>query len=83
MEFCKAFNAQTAELGDTVIPVIVTVYEDRSFSFIIKTPPTTNLIKKELNITKGSSTPGKETVWQVNKGSIKKIAAVKLPVFKY
>jgi len=79
MEFCKAFNAQTAELGDTVIPVIVTVYEDRSFSFIIKTPPTTNLIKKELNITKGSSTPGKETVGKLTRDQLKKIAAVKLP----
>jgi large subunit ribosomal protein L11 len=79
MEFCKAFNAQTQSLGDTVIPVIVTVYEDRSFTFITKTPPTTDLIKKELNLAKGSSTPSKETVGRLTKEQLEKIAVIKLP----
>jgi large subunit ribosomal protein L11 len=79
MEFCKAFNAATQTLGDIVIPVIITVYEDRSFTFITKTPPTTDLIKKELNINKGSATPGKEVVGKLSKEQLKKIATIKLP----
>lgn len=79
MEFCKAFNAATQSMGDMVIPVIITVYEDRSFTFITKTPPTTDLIKKELNITKGSATPGKEAVGKLTMEQLKKIATVKLP----
>jgi large subunit ribosomal protein L11 len=79
MEFCKACNAATQSMGDMVIPVIITVYEDRSFTFITKTPPTTDLIKKELNITKGSATPGKEAVGKLTMEQLKKIATVKLP----
>lgn len=79
MEFCKAFNAATQSMGDMVIPVVITVYEDRSFTFITKTPPTTDLIKKELNIAKGSATPGKEVVGKLTKDQLKKIAIVKLP----
>lgn len=79
MEFCKAFNAATQSLGDMVIPVIITVYEDRSFTFITKTPPVTNLIKKELNIASGSSTPNKTKVGKLSKAQLIKIAEMKMP----
>lgn len=79
MEFCKAFNAATQTMGDAIIPVIITVYEDRSFTFITKTPPVTELIKKELDITKGSSSPKTEKVGKLNKSQLNKIATIKLP----
>ncbi len=79
MEFCKAFNAATQDKGDMIIPVIITVYEDRSFSFITKTPPVSNLIKKELNLKSGSSMPHKEKVGKLTKEQLKKIAEIKLP----
>ena len=79
MEFCKAFNAATQSMGDMVIPVVITVYEDRSFTFITKTPPVTDLIKKELNIPKGSATPGKEVVGKLTEEQLRKIAEIKLP----
>lgn len=79
MEFCKAFNAATQNMGDMVIPVIITVYEDRSFTFITKTPPVTNLIKKELNIEKGSSNPNRDKVGKLTKEQLRKIAEIKLP----
>jgi large subunit ribosomal protein L11 len=65
MEFCKSFNAQTQNQEDLIIPVVITVYQDRSFTFITKTPPAAVLIKKELRLEKGSGEPNKETVgWQ-------------------
>jgi large subunit ribosomal protein L11 len=79
MEFCKAFNAATQNMGDMVIPVIITVYEDRSFTFVTKTPPVTNLIKKELNIEKGSSNPNRDKVGKLTKEQLRKIAEIKLP----
>ncbi len=79
MEFCKAFNASTQDKGDMIIPVIITVYEDRSFSFITKTPPVSNLIKKELNLKSGSSVPNKDIVGKLTREQLKKIAEVKLP----
>ena len=79
MEFCKAFNASTQDKGDMIIPVIITVYEDRSFSFITKTPPVSNLIKKELNLKSGSSIPNKDKVGTLTREQLKKIAEVKLP----
>lgn len=79
MEFCKAFNAATQNMGDMVIPVIITVYEDRSFTFITKTPPVTNLIKKELNIEKGSSNPSRDKAGKLTREQLKKIAEIKLP----
>jgi large subunit ribosomal protein L11 len=79
MEFCKAFNAQTQTLGDSIVPVVITVYEDRSFTFITKTPPVSQLIKKELKIEKGAATPGKAKVGNLTKEQVKKIAEVKLP----
>lgn len=79
MEFCKAFNAQTQALGDTIVPVVLTVYADRSFSFVTKTPPASELLKKAAGIIKGSSTPNKEKVGRVTSGQIREIAQKKLP----
>jgi len=79
MEFCKAFNAQTQALGDSIIPVIITVYEDRSFTFITKTPPVSQLIKKELKVEKGSAVPNKTKVGTLTKDQVKRIAETKLP----
>jgi large subunit ribosomal protein L11 len=79
MEFCKAFNAQTQALGDTIVPVVLTVYADRSFTFIMKTPPASELLKKAAGIIKGSSTPNKEKVGKVTSAQIREIAQKKLP----
>ncbi len=78
MEFCKQFNEATKDKGGFVIPVIVTVYEDRSFTFNTKTPPASNLIKKELGIEKGSSEPNKNKVGRIKKEQLKKIAELKM-----
>ena len=78
MEFCKAFNAQT-QGQDTIIPVVITVYQDRSFSFITKTPPAPVLIKKALKLEKGSSTPNTEKVGTLNKSQLEEIAKIKMP----
>lgn len=79
MEFCKAFNAQTQALGDTIIPVVLTVYADRSFTFVTKTPPASDLLKKAAGIVKGSSTPNKEKVGKITSAQVKEIAQKKLP----
>ncbi len=79
MEFCKAFNAQTQALGDTIVPVVMTVYADRSFSFITKTPPASELLKKAAGVIKGSSTPNKEKVGKVTAAQIREIAQKKMP----
>jgi large subunit ribosomal protein L11 len=79
MEFCKAFNAQTQALGDTIVPVVLTVYADRSFSFITKTPPASDLLKKAAGVIKGSSTPNKEKVGKVTSSQVREIAQKKLP----
>ncbi|MFZ3122047.1 MAG: 50S ribosomal protein L11 [Thermodesulfovibrionales bacterium] len=79
MEFCKAFNAQTQALGDTIIPVVLTVYSDRSFTFITKTPPASELIKKAAGIIKGSGTPNKDKVGRITSAQVKEIAQTKLP----
>jgi len=78
MEFCKAFNAQTQALGDTIIPVVLTVYADRSFTFITKTPPASDLLKKAAGIIKGSGVPNKEKVGKVSSAQIREIAQKKL-----
>ena len=78
MEFCKAFNAQT-QGQDTIIPVVITVYQDRSFSFITKTPPAPVLIKKALKLEKGSSTPNTEKVGTLNRSQLEEIAKIKMP----
>ncbi|MGD8352248.1 MAG: 50S ribosomal protein L11 [Nitrospirota bacterium] len=79
MEFCKAFNAQTQGMGDTIVPVLMTVYADRSFTFITKTPPASELIKKAAGILKGSSATGKEDVGKLTADQVRGIAETKLP----
>ncbi len=78
MEFCKAFNEKTAKDQGTIIPVILTVYNDRSFSFITKTPPASVLIKEAINLEKGSGEPNKEKVGEINRQQLEEIAKVKL-----
>ncbi len=79
IEFCKAFNAQTQSLGDTIIPVVLTVYSDRSFTFITKTPPASELLKKAAGIIKGSGIPNKDKVGKITTAQVKEIAQKKLP----
>ena len=79
VEFTKQFNAKTADMGDTVVPVIITVYADRSFSFITKTPPAPVLIKKACKIKSGSGAPNKTKVATISKADLQKIAETKMP----
>ena len=79
MEFCKQFNARTQKDADNVIPVIITVYQDRSFTFITKTPPVSNLIKKSLKLESGSKMPQKDKVGKIKPDQIKAIATLKMP----
>ncbi len=79
MEFCKQFNAKTQKMGDTIVPVIITVYSDRSFTFITKTPPAAELLKKAAGIVKGAGTPNKDKVGKVTRAQIKEIAQTKMP----
>ncbi len=79
MEFCKAFNARTQTMGETIIPVVLTVYSDRTFTFILKTPPADELLKKAAGIIEGSSTPNKEKVGKVTLAQVRDIAKTKLP----
>ena len=79
MEFTKQFNAKTADQGDLIIPVVITVYSDRSFSFITKTPPAAVLIKKACNLKSGSGVPNKTKVAKITKDQVKEIAELKLP----
>jgi large subunit ribosomal protein L11 len=79
MEFCKAFNAKTKDANGITTPVVITVYADRSFSFITKTPPASVLILKELGIEKGSGLPNKEKVGSITKEQIRRIAETKMP----
>ncbi|RMG52047.1 MAG: 50S ribosomal protein L11 [Acidobacteria bacterium] len=79
MEFCKQFNARTAKQGDVTVPVVITVYADRSFTFITKTPPAADLLKKAAGIEKGSAQPNREKVGKVTKKQIEEIAKIKLP----
>ena len=79
VEFTKQFNAKTADKGDVVIPVVITVYADRSFSFITKTPPAAVLIKKACNIKSGSGVPNKTKVAKLSKDKLKEIAETKMP----
>ena len=78
-DFCKQFNEKTQGQGGITLPVVITVFEDRSFTFIIKTPPAAVLIKKELNLPKGSAIPHKEKVGKLSKDQLKKIAEIKMP----
>ena len=79
MEFCKAFNAKTADQKGTVIPVVITVYHDRTFSFITKTPPASVLLAKAANIAKGSGEPNRNKVASISMKQVEEIAALKLP----
>jgi large subunit ribosomal protein L11 len=79
MGFCKEFNEKTAKQAGLVIPVVITVYADRSFSFIMKTPPAPVLIKKALNIESGSGEPNKKKVGKITKAQVKEIAELKMP----
>lgn len=79
MEFCKKFNAETQDQKGMIIPVVITVYADRTFSFIKKTPPASILLLKEAGVEKGSGIPNKNKIGKVNKNQIKKIAEIKMP----
>jgi large subunit ribosomal protein L11 len=78
MAFCKDYNARTASQAGTIIPVEITVYDDRSFTFITKTPPTSDLIKKALGIDKGAQTTGKQKVGELSKAKLSEIAQIKV-----
>lgn len=78
MEFCKAFNAKTAGQEGMIIPVVITVYQDRSFSFVTKTPPASVLLKKAAKIAKGSGDPKREKVGEVTRAQVEEIARMKL-----
>ncbi len=79
MEFCKQFNARTQDKDGLIIPVVITVYSDKSFTFITKTPPAAILLKKAAKIEKGSAEPNKTKVGKVSKNQIKEIAQLKMP----
>lgn len=79
MEFCKAFNAKTQQQEGTIIPVVVTIFSDRTFTFILKTPPASDLLKKAAGIIKGSAVPNKDKVGQVTSSQIDEIARLKMP----
>ncbi len=79
MDFCKEFNEKTAAMKGSVIPAIITIYEDRSFDFVLKQPPVSDMIKKMSGISKGTGTPGKEKVGKLTNAQIETIAKNKLP----
>jgi large subunit ribosomal protein L11 len=79
MEFCKAFNAKTQAMGDTIVPVVITVFQDRSFTFITKTPPASVLLLKAAGIQKGSGNPKAQRVAEIGRDKIREIAEIKLP----
>ena len=79
MEFCKAFNEKTAKQAGMIIPVVITVYADRSFTFITKTPPAAVLIKKAIKIESGSAVPNKQKVGKITTAQVKEIAELKMP----
>lgn len=77
MAFCKDYNARTANMAGTIIPVEITVYDDRSFTFVTKTPPTSDLIKKALGIEKGAQTTGRQKVGELSRAKLREIAQLK------
>ncbi|MBF0456496.1 MAG: 50S ribosomal protein L11 [Nitrospirae bacterium] len=79
MDFCKQFNAKTAPMGETIVPVVLTIYKDRSFTFILKTPPAAELLKKAAGVIKGSNVPNKEKVGKVTSVQVQEIAKTKMP----
>lgn len=79
MEFCKQFNAQTQNMGDMLLPAVLSIYKDRSFTFILKTPPASELIKKAAGVVKGSGVPNKDKVGTITTAQVEEIAKTKLP----
>ncbi|OGT97003.1 MAG: 50S ribosomal protein L11 [Gemmatimonadetes bacterium GWC2_71_10] len=79
MDFCKQFNARTASQAGMVIPVVVTIHSDRSFTFLTKTPPAAVLLRKEAGLEKGSPTPNRQKVGKVTKAQVRRIAELKMP----
>jgi large subunit ribosomal protein L11 len=79
MEFCKSFNAKTQSMGDTIVPVVITVYQDRSFTYITKTPPASVLLLKAAGLQKGSGNPKAERVAEIGRDKIREIAELKMP----
>jgi large subunit ribosomal protein L11 len=79
MQFCKEFNARTAQQGDLIIPVVITVFSDRSFTFVTKTPPAAVLLKKAAGVEKGSGEPNKNKIGKVTRKQVRDIAQQKLP----
>tara|TARA_B100001029_G_C14983733_1_gene407646 strand:+ start:303 stop:722 length:420 start_codon:yes stop_codon:yes gene_type:complete len=79
VDFCKEYNEKTSDQKGQIIPAEITIYEDRTFSFILKTPPVSDLIKKAANLKKGSSDPKREIVGSINNNQVKEIAEIKLP----
>lgn len=79
MDFCKQFNAKTADRKGETVPVVITVFKDRSFTFVIKTSPTSELIKKKINASKGASRSGEQVIGKISWGDVEEIAKVKLP----
>ncbi len=79
MEFCKAYNAQTESMRGNVVPVEITIYEDRSFTFITKTPPAPEMIKKAAGLQKGSAVPQRDKVGKITKDQVREIATTKMP----
>jgi len=77
MEFCKSFNAATKDKGGLIVPVVITIYKDRTFTFILKSPPAAVLLKKAAGIAVGSGTPGKEKIGKVTKSQVREIARQK------
>jgi large subunit ribosomal protein L11 len=78
MAFCKDYNARTASMAGTIVPVEITVYDDRSFTFVTKTPPTSDLIKKALGIEKGAQTTGRQKVGELSRAKLREIAQIKV-----
>jgi len=79
MEFCKAYNAQTESMRGNVVPVEITIYEDRSFTFITKTPPAPEMIKKAAGLQKGSAVPQRDKVGKITRDQVREIATTKMP----
>jgi large subunit ribosomal protein L11 len=79
MQFCKEYNAKTQDKGGMIIPVEINIFEDRSFDFVLKTPPAADLLKKAAGIEKGSATPNKAKVGSISKAKVTEIAKIKMP----
>jgi large subunit ribosomal protein L11 len=79
MDFCKSFNERTKDQQGTILPIVITVYNDRSYTFIIKTPPASVLVKKALKLEKGSAEPNKQKVGTITRAQLEEIAALKMP----